>query len=442
MKPIYGLEHRLSPGTAFLLGLQHVLAMFIGIVTPPLLVGSALRLPVGELAFLVSMSLFTSGFNTFIQVHRFGPFGSGLLSVQGTSFVFVALAIETGKFGGLPLIFGLAMAGAVVPMLVSRFIGIARRIFPPVVTGSVVMLIGVSLIKVGFGELAGGFGTPDFGSISNLLLGLFVMVTIVMLHAYGRGFVATVSIALGLCAGYALAALLGRVDVAEVGRAAWFTLPQPFRYPLRFDALWYIPWIVAYVITSIECIGDLTATSAVSGEPVSGPLFIERIKGGVLADGLGCAITSVFGALPKTTFAQNNGVIAMTGVASRGVGVAVAVMLLLLGMFPKLAAVVSIMPSPVLGGATVIMFAMVAVAGLDIIQSDGFTPRKHFILAITLALGLGITMVPDAVSRVHAIDMANRVGRILVQALGILLESGLAVGTLTAVVLNLILPDV
>lgn len=440
MKPLYGVDDPVPPGTALLLALQHVLAMFIGVVTPPLLVGRALGLDVAETAFLVSMSLFTSGVNTYIQVHRFGPFGSGLLSVQGTSFIFVGLAIETGKAGGLPLIFTLALVGAIVPMLVSRFIGPAQRIFPPVVTGSVVMLIGVSLVKVGFAAFAGGFGASDFGSLSNLSLGLFTMSSIVLLHAYGRGFVSTAAIALGLMMGYVLAGLMGRLDLTAVVNASWVNVPVPFRYSFRFDVVWLVPWLVAYLMVAIDCIGSLTATSAVSGEPVSGRRYVERVQGGVMGDGLGCAITSVFGALPKTSFAQNIAIVALTRVAARRVGMLVGCMLIGLGVFPKIAAFVSVMPPPVLGGASVIMFALVAVAGLDIVQSSGFTPRKQLILAITLALGLGVTMVPDATAHLRDLQASTELGRIAARSLGILTESGLTVGTFAAVLLNLVLP--
>lgn len=440
MKLLHGLEERIPSGTAAIYGLQHVLAMFVGIVTPPLLVGQALGLDVPSVAFLVSMSLFTSGITTCVQVHRFGPVGSGLLSVQGTSFVFVGLAIDTGKAGGLPLIFGLAMAGALVPILISRCIGFARRIFPPIVTGSVVLLIGVSLIQVGFAEMAGGFGSPSFGSPANLALGLFVMAAIVLLHRFGGPFVSSVAIAVGMAAGYLLAFLLGRVDFAEVGRAGWATVPTPLRFGLAFDPLWLLPWMLAYMTVAIECIGDLTATSAVSGEPVFGPVFVERLKGGVLSDGLGCLLTSFFNALPKTTFAQNNGVIAMTGVALRRVGVAVAGMLAVLGILPRFAAVISVMPKPVLGGATVIMFAMVAVAGLHIIVADGFAPRDQFILAITLALGLGVAMVPNAVAGIGKIAVTSEGARMAVRALGILVANPLAIGAVTAIGLNLMMP--
>jgi NCS2 family nucleobase:cation symporter-2/xanthine permease XanP len=371
---------------------------------------------------------------------RIGPFGSGMLSVQGTSFTFVPLSIQAGQAGGLPLILGLTLAGSFVEMILSRFIGFARKLFPPVVTGTVVMLIGMSLIKVGMTDLAGGFGAADFGSPANLALGFFVMATIVLLNRFGQGFLKTISIALGLVAGYVVAAFLGRVDLTEVGRTGWFTFPQPFKFGLSFDPFYLLPWLIGYLVTTIESIGDLTATSAVSREPVTGPVFIRRLQGGVLADGLGSFIAGIFNTTPNTTFSQNNGVIGLTGVAARRAGLAVAGILIALGLFPKLAALISVMPKPVLGGATVVMFAMVAVAGLRIVASDGLTPRSEFILAISLALGLGVTMVPDAIGPIEQIGSDNSFLRVAASSLKIVLQSGLAVGAIVATLMNLILP--
>lgn len=439
--PFYGLDDQTSVPITLLCGIQHVLAMFVGIITPPLIIAGALSLSLADSAFLISMALFTSGITTFIQVRRFGPFGSGLLSVQGTSFTFVPLAIQSGTAGGLPLIFGLSIAAAPLQMILSRFLGFARRLFPPIVTGSVVLLIGMSLIRVGMRDMAGGAGVDDFGHPRHLLLGAFVLITIILLNRFGRGVVATISIALGLLCGYVLAALLGRIDFAPLAEAGWWTVPQPLHYGLSFDAIYLLPWLIAYFVTTLESIGDLTATSQVSRQPVDGPVFLRRIKGGVLADGFNSIIAGCFNAMPNTTFSQNNGVIGLTGVAARRVGYAVAAWLVLLGLFPKFAALISIMPKPVLGGATVVMFAMVAVAGLRIAFRDGLTLRNELILAVTLALGMGVIMVPDAVANLQFYDGDNTLLRSAQQSLQIVAQSGLAVGAITAATLNLIFPE-
>lgn len=436
-RPFFGVDEPVGLVTILLGGTQHVLAMFVGIVTPPLLIARALGLDPAVEGFLVSMALLTSGVTTFIQVRRCGPLGSGLLSVQGTSFTFVSLAIQAGQAGGLPLIFGMTIAAAPVEMILSRFIHFARRLFPPVVTGSVVMLIGTGLIRVGVLNLAGGAGEPDFGSQDNIFLGLFVMATIIALNRFGKGLLGTVSIALGIAAGYILAATLGRVDFSPVTDAGGLTVPQPFKFGIDFAPRYLLPWVIGYLITTIESIGDLTASSGVSREPVEGPVFIRRLEGGILSDGLGSFLAGFFNAMPNTTFSQNNGVIGLTGVASRRIGYGVAGILVLLGFFPRVAALISVMPKPVLGGATTIMFAMVAVAGLKIIVSGGLSVRNQFILAVTLAAGLGIEVAPEAFVRIVGRAEA---GGILLGSLAALLRSGLAVGAITATALNLVLP--
>jgi xanthine permease XanP len=426
---VYALKDRPTPLQSMLGATQHVLAMFVGIVTPPLILIGALGLPVNDAAFLISMALLTSGVTTLIQVLRVGPIGSGLLSVQGTSFTFVPLAIQAGNLGGLPLIFGMALAAAPVEILLSRSINLARRLFPPLVTGSVVMLIGMSLAGIAFVDLAGGYGSDSLGSPANLGVGLLVLVIILLTRWFGPKFIATISIAIGLVAGYVLTALLGWVDFTPVAEAAWITTPTPVVYGLDFRLSLLLPWAVAYFVTTMEATGDLTATSAVSQEPVTGPVFFRRLEGGLLADGVGSILAALFNAMPNTTFSQNNGLIALTGVAARRIGFYVAGLLVILGLTPKLAALISVMPKPVLGGGTVLLFGMVAASGLRIAAQDGFSVRNQFILAITLGLGLGVTQAPDAVQQLQIPD-----------PLKIIASSGLAVGGVTAMVLNLVIP--
>ena len=439
-RAFYGVDEPLSLRMSIILGLQHVLALFVGVITPPLIVASALHLSPDHTTLLVSMSLFTSGLNSMLQVSRVGPFGSGLLSLQGPSFVFVPLAIQSAQYGGLSLVFGLSLAGAVVPMLVSVFLGRVRSLFPPVVTGTAIALIGFSLIGVGFKQMAGGPGSADFGSAANWGLGIFVVVVIVTAQVLARGVWRTVTIALGLGAGFLLSLFLGRVDMTPVGQAPWVHIPSFSPFGLSFDGRHLFPWLVGYLLVALECIGDLTATSAVSRQPVQGPLFERRVRGGLLADGLGCMVTSLLSAMPKTTFAQNNGVIALTGVASRRAGVAAAAILIALGLFPKLAALISAMPRPVIGGATLLMFATVAVGGLQIVASGGLGARKHFILSVSLGIGMGIILAPEALKPLQ-LAVEQNLPPFLAGSVSVLLESGMAAGTLAAALLNLVLPQ-
>jgi xanthine permease XanP len=441
----YGVDDPLPTRLAWLLGIQHVMGMFVGIITPPLIVASALGLTLEEKAFLVSTSLFSSGLTTLVQVHRFGPVGSGLLSVTGPSFVFVPLAIAAGKQGGLGLVFGLSLSCCWIPALAAIALPRIHRFFPPVVTGTAIALIGFSLIQVGFSQFAGGFGAADLGHPHHLLLGVLVLGIIVAAQRRG-GQWASLSLALGLVVGTLTSWAMGGVDSSGIGSANWLQLPQFLRYGLSFSPNQVITWAIAYLLVALECIGDLTATSVVSRQPTTGDLFAKRVRGGLLADSLGCCFTAFMNALPKTTFAQNNGIIALTGVAARRAGYCVGIILVLLGLFPKLACLISLIPSPVLGGATLVMFSTVAVTGMKtaLLQegsgSHHQSSRNTLILAIALGLGLGLGSTPHLVG-LDKFLTDSQWPSWTQDVVKILSDSGLAVGTLAAFLLNLALPS-
>ena len=423
---LYALEARPPLPQTLLVGLQHVLAMFAGIITPPLLVArEALSFDQAQTGFFVGMALLASGLATLIQVRRLWRVGSGLLSVQGTSFTFIKPALITGKAGGLPLILGMSMLGAPAEVLVSQLIARLRRVFTPLVTGTAVLLIGLSLVKVGMTYVGGGFGAEDFGAPAHLGLAGLVLLTIILFNRLSRGLPRASAVMIGIAAGYAVAALWGRVDLAAVASAPWYNVPLPLRYGVAVDATHLLPWLLAYVITSIETVGDLTATSLVSGEPVSGETYRARLAGGTLADALGSLLAALLNSMPNTTFSQNNGVIQITGVASRRVGYAVAALLVLLGLCPKIGALISVMPPAVLGGATLALFGMVAAAGIRLLAMTPLGGRELLILAVSLGVGLGIEAVPQVLSR-------------LPELLQISLGTGLVTGTLVALVLNLV----
>ena len=424
---VYPLESRPPVLETFFVAFQHTLAMFVGIITPPLIIAAGLGLPAEETSFFVSMALFASGISTVTQVMRVGPVGTGLLSVQGTSFTFVGPALAAGASGGIPLMLGMSILAAPLEIILSFVLGFARRLFEPVVTGTAVMMIGLSLIHVGMTNFAGGAGAKDFGSARNLGLGLLVIVVIILFNRFGRGIARIGAVTFGLAAGYLVAAFAGVVDFRPVREADWFLFPTPFHYGLSFDLRFLAPFAFAYLITTLESVGDITATSQVSGEPVSGPIYMQRVRGGVLADGLNSILAAVFNSLPNTTFAQNNGVIQLTGVASRVVGYATAVILMALGVMPKLGALVAVMPPAVLGGATVVLFGLVAMAGVRIVALGGFSGRTMLILAVASGLGLGVQTVPEALAQLPG-------------AWQPIFGSPLIVGTMTALILNLALP--
>jgi xanthine permease XanP len=400
---IYGLDDRPSVKAASYAALQHVLASFVGIITPTLIIGGVLGL--GEhIPYLISMALMVSGVGTFIQAKRVGPVGAGMICVQGTSFAFLGSVLGAGFLvkanGGGPdemlaTIFGVCFFGAFIEILLSRFIDKLKVVITPVVTGIVITTIGISLIKVGVTDIAGGFGAEDFGAPSNLMLGAIVLGIIVALNLSQNIMVRLSSILIGLSIGWAIAIAMGKVSMPDFASQPLLSIPVPFKYGFAFDWQAFLPIAFIYLITAIESTGDLTANSMFSGQPIQGPKYIKRLKAGVLGDGVNSLIAAVFNTFPNTTFSQNNGVIHFTGIASRYIGYFIAGILFLLGMFPVLGAVLMTIPKPVLGGATLVMFGTVAAAGIKIIANEELDRRRIMTIAISFGLGLGVMLVPD-----------------------------------------------
>lgn len=436
---IYGLDDRPPVVESLFVAVQHVLAAFVGIITPPLLICSALGADAATTSYVISMSLFVSGIATFIQCKRVGPVGSGLLSLQGTSFAFLGPIIGVGTAAtgagqtpeqALALIFGLCFFGAFVEIFLSQFLHLAQKIITPVVSGTVVLIIGLSLIRTGMFSLAGGAiaqQNETFGSYQNLALGGLVLAIIIALNMTGNRYLRMGSIAIGLAIGYMISLALGLVNLSALSNLPLVRLPIPFRYGMSFDFAAFLPFILLYLITAIETIGDLTATSAVSKQPIEGPVYFRRIKGGVLGDGVNSLLAAVFNTFPNTTFSQNNGVIQMTGVGSRYVGFYVAGLFSLLGLLPLVGGLFQAIPQPVLGGATIIMFGSIAVAGINILASTQIDRRALIIIAASLALGLGVVYVPEILDDKPAL-IKN------------VLSSGISTGGLTAILLNWLLP--
>lgn len=433
---LYGLEDRPGHGASTLAAIQHILASLVGIVTPTLVIGGALGL--GQyIPYLISMSLFVSGVATWIQSQRVGPFGSGLLSLQGTSFAFLGAILTAGmaaKGSGatpeeiLALIFGLCLAGSLVEVVLSQFVDHLKRIITPTVTGIVITIIGLSLIKVGFTDMAGGFGAQNFGAPENLALALIV-IAVIIAFSFSRGSMVRLSaVLIGLAVGFVIAAVTGQVDFSRYGSQPLLAIPEPFKFGLAFDWALFLPIAFLYLITAIETTGDLTANSVISGQPVKGPIYMQRIKGGILADGFNSALASIFNTFPNTTFSQNNGVIQLTGVASRHVGKYISVLLVLLGLFPMFGAIFTLIPKPVLGGATLVLFGSIAVAGIRILSTQKIDRKAIYVMAVSFGFGLGVSLVPDALKGLPPV---------IQQVLG----SPITISGLVAILLTLVLPD-
>lgn len=399
---IYALEDRPPLRDTLFAALQHLLAIFVAIITPPLIIAGALNLNLETTGFLVSMSLFVSGIATFIQCRRIGALGCGLLCVQGTSFSFIGPIIAIGLAGGLPAIFGATLAGSVVEMIVSRVLKYMRKIITPLVSGIVVTLIGLSLIRVGItacggGEAAKAAGT--FGALEHVGLSALVLVLIIFFNRSSNHYLRMSSIVIGLVVGYIVSWALGMVDFSDIQNYGNLNIPVPFRYGISFDLSAIISLGLVYLITAIEAYGDITANSLISGQPVEGEKFIKRASGGILADGFNSMLAGVLNSFPNSIFAQNNGMIQLTGVASRYVGYFIAGMLVILGLFPAIGLVFSLMPEPVLGGATLLMFGTVAAAGIRIIASQDINRKATLVIAISFSFGLSVELVPEILSQ-------------------------------------------
>ncbi len=426
---IYGLNDKPPVKEALFAALQHLLAIFVAIVTPPLIIASALKLDISTTGFLVSMALFASGLSTFIQCKRVGGIGTGLLCIQGTSFSFIGPIIATGLTGGLPAIFGACMAASVVEMGISRVLKYTRKIITPLVSGIVVTLIGMSLIKVGINACGGGakaMADGTFGDLRYLGLSALVLLSIIAFNRSTNRYLRMSSIVIGLVLGYIVAYFMGLVHFDTIKSFTEFHFPTPFKYGVSFPISSIIALGIIYMITAIEAYGDITANSLISGEPVEGEVFMKRASGGILADGFNSMLAGVFNSFPNSIFAQNNGMIQLTGVASRYVGYYIAAFLIVLGLFPAVGLIFSIMPDPVLGGATLLMFGTVASAGIRIIASQKIDRKATLVLALSFSLGLSVEMVPDILTQFPD-DIRN------------IFSSGITTGGLTAIIANAVI---
>tara|TARA_R110000824_G_scaffold50961_5_gene142332 strand:+ start:115359 stop:116729 length:1371 start_codon:yes stop_codon:yes gene_type:complete len=406
------------------LGLQHIMAMFAGNVTPPIIIAGMIGANPAEQIFLIQVALFVAGVSTLVQTIGIGPIGARLPIVQGTSFGFLPVALPLAKAFGLPAVLGASFVAGLLQIVLGAFLKKIRHWFSPVVTGIVVLLIGITLMPVGLNYAAGGVGADDFASPGNLLLALFVLSVTIAIHQYGRGFIKASSILFGLMAGYVVAIALGKVDFTSLSNAAWFALPKPLEYGMTFSGTAIIGMTLIMFVVGLETIGNISAiTTTGAGRPAKD----RELSGGVMADGVATSFAAVFNTLPNTAYAQNVGLITLTGVVSRHVVTIGGLLLIAMGLFPKLGGLVAAMPPAVLGGAGVVMFGMIASAGLKIIKECELDQRNMLIIAVSLSLGIGLPAV-EAISE----TMPGQ--------LGLLLKSGLVPAALAALLLDAILP--
>lgn len=425
-------------GKAIPLGIQHVLAMFVSNVTPAIIVAGAAGFGFGSnspdfpnMIYMIQMSMLLAGVATLLQTVGMGPVGARLPIVQGTSFAFIPIMIPAVAGAGVAGMAGLmtgVIIGGIFHFFIGFFIGRIRHALPPLVTGLIVLMIGLALIKVGIEYAAGGVplkGKPEFGSLENWSVALVVIVVTLLLKFFTRGMLSVAAVLLGLVTGYVYALLLGKVSFVAVGNASWFTLPEPFKFGWEINWAIIIGMCFMAVVSAIETVGDVSGiTKGGAGRQATD----KEISGATFADGLGTAFAGVFGGLPNTSFSQNVGLVSMTGVMSRHVVTLGAIFLILCGLVPKFGAVVASMPIMVLGGGVIIMFGMVTAAGVSMLSDVKWNRRNMVIFAISLSVGLGLQLAPDALQHLPA-------------TLKILMTSGLLPAATIAIVLNLALPE-
>ena len=412
------------------LGIQHVLAMFAGNITVPIIVAGVFGQTPEQKIFLIQMALFVAGVATIIQTVGYKEIGARLPIVQGTSFAFIPIMLPF-KAAGLGAVFTAAFIGGIFQIFIGKVLKPIRHLFPPLVTGIVVLMIGFSLLKVGF-MYAGGGGwlmnnKPEiFANANHLTVAASVFLVAIFFNLRGKGMASAASILIGIVAGFIVAAALGMVNYGKIASAAWFAFPMPLQYGIDFVPGAIILMLFMSVVTTIETIGDISATTMGGAKREATD---KEISGGIMADGVGTAFGAIFNAMPNTSYSQNAGLVAFTGVVSRHVGTIAGIVLVLMGLFPKLGGIIAAMPESVIGGAAIIMFGMIVAAGIKLISRAEMDQRNLLILALSLSFGIGMSLLPDFVKNIPDFGIS----------LKLLLTTGLIPAGLLAFVLNAIM---
>ncbi|MBD1381643.1 nucleobase:cation symporter-2 family protein [Metabacillus arenae] len=407
----------------FSLGIQHVLAMYAGAIIVPLIVGSSLGLNPAQLTYLVSIDIFMCGIATLLQVWRNKFFGIGLPVVLGCTFTAVGPMIAIGAEYGITTIYGSIIASGLFVILVAGIFGRLVRFFPPVVTGSVVTIIGITLIPVAMNNMAGGQGSEDFGSVPNLILAFGVLTFIILLNRFTKGFIRAISILIGIVAGTLTAAAMGKVNMQAVNEASWFQIGQPFYFGIpTFELTPILTMILVAIVSMVESTGVYLAL----GDITKRDLEKEDLAKGYRAEGIAYLLGGIFNAFPYTAFSQNVGLVQLSGIKKNNVIFTAGGILVVLGIVPKIAAFTTVIPEPVLGGAMVAMFGMVMAYGIKMLSQVDFNSQGNLlIIACSVGIGLGVTAVPDV--------FVN-----LPESVKILTNSGIVIGSLTAIILNIV----
>lgn len=412
-----------SPLKIASLGIQHVLAMYAGAVIVPLIVGGALGLTGEQLTYLVSIDILMCGIATILQVWKNKFFGIGLPVVLGCTFTAVGPMIAIGGQYGISAIYGSILVSGLIVVLIASFFGKLVRFFPPVVTGSVVTVIGITLIPVAMNNIAGGQGSPDFGSFSNISLAFGTLIFILVLYRFATGFIRSISILLGLAAGTIAAYFMGKVNFSAVAEASWFRIAEPLYFGMpTFELSAILTMTLVALVSLVESTGVYFALGDICNRKISE----KDLVNGYRAEGLATVLGGLFNAFPYTTYSQNVGLVQLSGVKTNNVIYTAGVFLVLLGLVPKIGALTTVIPTSVLGGAMVAMFGMVIAYGIKMLSKVEFSSQENLlIIACAVGMGLGVTAVPELFAK-------------LPSGVQILTSNGIVTGSLTAIILNIV----
>jgi xanthine permease len=388
----YGLNDIPPMIEALPLSMQHVLIFIVSTIAVPIIIASAVNGV--DTSFFIQCAIFTAGVTTIVQAFGLGPIGSRLPIVMGVTFSFVGPSIAIANQWGLGTLFGATILCGVLEAVIGIvLIKHIRKIFPPIVTGAVVMVIGLCLLNVAVDYSAGGTGAAGYGSLQNYAIAFATLVIILIANRLGKGFAKAASVLIGMAIMFVICGLLGLVDFSPVLSAPWLAIPQPLKYGIDFNPVAIFIVLIIYLVSMTEFIGDTTGVAMIAAgrEPNE-----KELQGGIICDGLGSAFSGLFNAIPNVTYSGNIGLVGLTGVASRYIVGIAGIIITLLGFVPKLSTLLSLIPAPVIGGGTLVMFGYIVTAGIRIVKVEPLTERNILILAVSIAVGAGFHYTPNA----------------------------------------------
>ena len=424
-RSLFSYDGKPGPAKIVPIALQHVMAMFVGTVTVPMVVANACGATTEEEQLLIQFALVMAGLATLMQVFPFkkGVTGSRLPIIMSVGFTFVPTLTVIGAQYGLSAVFGAQIIAGVVTIILGYGIKYIRKFFPPFVTGTIILTIGLSLYPIAVKYMAGGEGTPGYGSLQNWGIAFITLATVIFCNMFCKGYVKLAGIVIGVIVGYLVSLFTGNVDFSGIGDAGWFTVPVPFRFGVSFPPTAVIAIILLTIVNVMQTVGDLTGTTVggLDREPSS-----EELAGGIVGSGIITMVGACFGGLPVSTYSQNVGIVSMTKVVNRRVIGAAAGFMLVLGLVPKFSAVMSTLPKAVVGGATIVVFGMITMTGIRLLKED-LSQRNATIAGLALALGMGLKMVPAAAAGFP-------------EGMHVFLTEPIMVSGLFAFLLNLIIP--